>query len=228
MNLYMDESGSINRNSLEPFIIAIVIPNDIKRTKTIYKRFVSKNMNKLKQIDKDHKMFRNDGSFKELKGSSLSRDLKLEFIDYFCRNNLINVRYIVLDNVRIEERFTENKARTFNYLMKLFLQNSINKGYINAKELSLQIDERNIKTNSKFSLEDYIHQELILDVNIIDSVKVEYFDSSNNSIIQIADVFANIKYSDYRTNGSYSNTLAKYKKNGYIFPDFKFPQKNKS
>ena len=169
-------------------------------------------------------MFRNDGSFKELKGSALNRDLKLEFLDYFCKNNLIKVRYIVLDNMRIDKRFAINKARTFNYLMKLFLQNSIHNGYIQDRDIFLQIDERNIKTNSKFSLEDYIHQELVLDKNDIDDVKVQYFDSSNNSIIQIADVFANIRYSDYLTGNAYYNSLKNYKKQGYILKDFKFPQ----
>ena len=227
MNLYMDESGSINTSSIYPFIIAVIIPSDIKKIKRVYKRFISKNINRLKIIDKDNKMFRDDGSFKELKGSALTKDLKLDFIDFFCKNDLIKVRYIVLDNVRIEKRFAENKARTFNFLMKLFLQNSFHKGYINNREIFLQIDERNVKTNSKFSLEDYIHQELILDTNIIDNVKVEYFDSSNNIIIQIADVFANIKYSDYLTNNAYYEVLKKYKKQGYILPDFKFPQHKK-
>ena len=158
MNLYIDESGSINTSNKKEFIISVIIPKDIDKLKRAYKRFVSKNLVRLKELDKDNKMFRKDGTFLELKGSCFDRDMKLEFLEYFCKNNLFKVRYIVLDNTNIEEKFTENKARTFNYLMKLFLTNTINQKMLNDRDLFLHIDERNIKTNSKFSLEDYLHQ----------------------------------------------------------------------
>ena len=224
MNLYIDESGSINIKNKEKFIISVVIPNDVEKLKTVYKRFVSKNLKRLKELDKDNKMFRKDGSFCELKGSSFDREMKIKFLEYFCINNLFKVRYIVLNNGKIEEKFTENKARTFNYLMKNFLINTINLDMVEDKSLFLQIDERNIKTNSKFSLEDYLHQELILGLNVINDVCVKYYDSSQNKLIQIADVFANIKYSDYLTNNSYKNVFDKYRKQGYILTDFEFPQ----
>ena len=108
--------------------------------------------------------------------------------------------------------------------MKLFLTNTINQKMLNDRDLFLHIDERNIKTNSKFSLEDYLHQELILGSNIIDKVQVEYYDSSQSKLIQIADVFSNIKYSNYLTEKAYQSTLEKYQKDGYILPDFNFPQ----
>lgn len=224
MNLYIDESGSINTSNKKEFIISVIIPKDIDKLKRAYKRFVSKNLARLKELDKDNKMFRKDGTFLELKGSCFDRDMKLEFLEYFCKNNLFKVRYIVLDNTNIEEKFTENKARTFNYLMKLFLTNTINQKMLNDRDLFLHIDERNIKTNSKFSLEDYLHQELILGSNIIDKVQVEYYDSSQSKLIQIADVFSNIKYSNYLTEKAYQSTLEKYQKDGYILPDFNFPQ----
>lgn len=224
MNLYIDESGSINILNKKEFIISIIIPNDIDKLKKVYKRFVSKNLSRLKELDKNNKMFRKDGTFLELKGSCFDKDMKLEFLKYFCKNNLFKVRYIVLDNRMIAEKFTENKARTFNYLMKIFLTNTIKSNIIKERELFLNIDERNIKTNSKFSLEDYLHQELILGSNIIDKVRVEYYDSSQNKLIQIADVFSNIKYSNYLTKNGYQAVLNKYQKEGYIVPDFKFPQ----
>ncbi len=211
------------------FVICIIMPNDIKKLERVYKRFVIKNLKKLKQLDNNkNKMFRADGSFLELKGSSFNRTMKLEFLDYFCRNNLFRVKYIVLDNDKLDSRFIENKARTFNYLMKMFLISTINKDEIIDKEIHLNIDERNIKTGSKFSLEDYLNQELKLDHNIIDKAEVKYYDSSKNKLIQVADVFANIKYSNYLTNNNYREILNKLHHTGYILNDFTFPQNKKN
>ena len=170
-------------------------------------------------------MFDNNGKFIELKGSSMNKPMKLNFIDFFCRNNLFEVRYIILDNNNLEERFIKNKARTFNYLLKIFLINSIKKKYIQDKEIFLQIDERNVKTDSKFSLEDYLNQELLLNDNLLDNVLVKYFDSSQNCFIQIADVFSNIMYSNLITRGAYRKELALLQQNKYILPSFIFPQK---
>lgn len=72
-------------------------------------------------------MFDNNGNFIELKGSSMNRPMKLNFMDFFCRNNVLEVRYIILDNNNLEVRFIRNKARTFNYLLKIFLSNSYKK-----------------------------------------------------------------------------------------------------
>ena len=226
MNLYIDESGSINSKNDKKFIIAILMPTNPERLKRVYKRFVSKNMNRLKALDKDNKMFRKDGSFLELKGSCFDRPMKLDFLKYFCRNNLFKVRYIILNNNEIEERLTRNKARTFNYLMKMFLINSIHKKVITDGELFLHIDERNVKTDSKYSLEDYLNQELLLDANVVQDTVVQYYDSSQNKLIQIADVFANIKYSYYLTNNSYDEVLKKLYDNEYIIDDFCFPRGN--
>lgn len=225
MNIYIDESGSINTKNIYPFIIGIVIPTDVVKLKKVYKRFVSKYYKDLKNLDKANKMFRKDGFFLELKGACFDKNMKLNFLDYFCRNNLFKVRYIVLNNTKIEEKFVENKARTFNFLMKLFIENCFHLKYFSDKEVSLQIDERNIKTNSKYSLEDYLNQELRLNLDLIEKAKVVYFDSAKNTIIQIADVFSNIKFSDYATNGAYKDILKEYYKKGYILKDFYFPRK---
>lgn len=228
ISMYIDESGSIHPTSEKLnryFIIGIVIPKEPVRLKRVYKLFIRKNIDYLRKLDKDNKMFNEDGIFRELKGSSMDRKLKLDFINFFCRNNLFEVRYIILDNNQLAERFIKNKARTFNYLIKIFLINSLKKGYIQDKELFLQIDERNVKTESKYSLEDYLNQELILNDNILENVQVKYFDSSQNCFVQIADVFSNIMYSDLITNGSYRKEIEKLQQEKYILPPFIFPKK---
>lgn len=228
INMYIDESGSIHPTSEKLnryFIIGIIIPKDSTRLKKVYKTFIRKNINNLKELDTDGKMFSKDGRFIELKGSSMNKVMKINFINFFCKNNLFEVRYIILDNNLLEERFIKNKARTFNYLLKIFLINSIKKNYINDNQIFLQIDERNVKTDSKFSLEDCLNQELLLNDNIIENIKVQYFNSSQNCFIQIADVFSNIMYSNLITKGSYERELEQLQKDKYILPPFIFPKK---
>lgn len=229
MNMYIDESGSINptpKKLKRYFIVGIVIPKDEKKLRKIYKLFVRKNLQKLKDADKYKKMFDENGKFIELKGSCFTEELKKEFVDFFCQNELFEVRYIVLDNDNIDEKFIKNKARTFNYLLKLFLINSIKCNYITDKEIYLNIDERNVKTDSKFSLEDYLNQELVLSMGTLENAKVHYYDSCQNIFIQMADVFSNLLYSNIVTNGKYNEQIKKLKDEGYILPPFVFP-KNK-
>lgn len=227
INMYIDESGSIHPTSQKLnryFVIGIVIPKDSKKLKRVYKTFIRKNIDTLKELDVEGKMFNQEGKFIELKGYSMDKPMKLNFINFFCQNDLLEVRYIILDNNLLDERFIKNKARTFNYLLKIFLINSIKKKYIKDNEIFLQIDERNVKTDSKYSLEDYLNQELLLNDNLIDNVQVQYFDSSQNCFIQIADVFSNIMYSNLITKSSYQKELQQLKRNGYILPPFIFPQ----
>lgn len=228
ISMYIDESGSVHPTSEKLnryFIIGIVIPKDSKKLKRVYKTFVRKYINDLKKLDTDGRMFNKAGHFVELKGSSMDKIMKLNFMKFFCQNNLFEVRYIVLDNNQLEERFIKNKARTFNYLIKLFLINSIKKRYIMDRQIFLQIDERNVKTDSKYSLEDYLNQELLLNDNLIENVQVQYFDSSQNCFIQIADVFSNIMYSNLITQGSYEKELEQLQQDKYILPTFIFPKK---
>ena len=132
--------------------------------------------------------------------------------------------YIVLDNNKLEERFISNKARTFNYLLRIFLGNALQRKYITDRQIFLHIDERNVRTESRFSLEDYLNQELVLNLNLLDDVKVKYYDSAQNQLIQVADVFSNIMYSNLVTHGAYQKELEKLSKQGYILPLFRFPK----
>lgn len=226
MNIYMDESGSIHpvtKNLNRFFIIGIIIPENEEKLRRVYKIFVRKNLKTLKALDKQNRMFHQNGKFIELKGSCFDRKMKQEFLNFFCQNNLFKVGYIILDNNKLQKKFIVNKARTFNYLLKLFLSNAVKKGYLKDKNLFLQIDERNVRTDSKFSLEDYLNQEMVLNQNLIETVKVCYFDSSQNKLIQIADVFSNILYSNIVTHGAYNHALRKLMQEGYLLPRFQFP-----
>ena len=230
MNMYMDESGSVHPVSKRLnrfFVIGVVMPKNEERLKRVYKVFVRRNFERLRVLDKQNRMFQKNGKFMELKGSCFDRNMKLQFLEFFCQNDLLRVGYIVLDNDKLQKKFISNKARTFNYLLKLFFLNAVKRKYIWDRQLFLQIDERNVRTDSKFYLEDYLNQEMVLNMDLLENVRVQYFDSAQNKLIQIADVFSNILYSNMVTLGGYNQELIRLRREGYILPLFRFPMENK-
>lgn len=223
-HLFVDESGTMTvTHSNHPyFIICIVKAKDPKKLKTVYKRFVAKHMNELKEADIGHNSMFKNGAFVELKGSCFTPELKRNFIKYFCRKEHFEVFYIVAQNRKISPHLYKNTARAFNYLLKIALEYLINNKYLSNEGLHIQLDERNEKTETKHFLENYINTELYLQGIIKNECTVSYFDSSNNMIIQIADVFANLYFSQLKTE-NYTKEFEEMINSGYVKFIFRFP-----
>lgn len=235
MNIYIDESGSINNHSNhEPyFVIALIKITDKKKVIKAYKRFVSGNAERLKELDKDKidedgkilreggKMFKED-TFKELKGAQFDREMKIKFVEHFIKYGGFEVYYIRLNNEKLSDGICDDIATAFNYPLKLALEFFIKNGFITKEDIFLQLDERNEKTNKKYFLQQYLNTELKAKSITSGRIEVAYFDSSNNKFIQIADVFANLYYSELMT-GKYSSIFSKIKKENILKFIFKFP-----
>ena len=222
--LFIDESGTMTVTycDIHPyFVVAIVRAKEPDRLKRVYKRFVKKYMSDLKQADRRGSMFRGE-DFVELKGNCFTLELKKAFVEYFCRNKYFEVFYIVAENKKIKGRIYDNTARAFNYLIKLALEFYIKQGYMQNAGIDIQLDERNESTETKHFLENYLNTELLLTGVIEDECKVSYYDSANNIIIQIADVFANLMFSELKT-GAYTKEFNKMQQDGYIKYIFRFP-----
>jgi hypothetical protein len=234
--IYIDESGSINNHisGNEYFIIALVRVVDKDSIKKSYKRFVSSNFDRLLMLDCDKvkpstgqvikeggKMFCK-GNFRELKGSQLDKKMKQKFVDFFVQKHSFELYYIIIDNKKLTDRFCENTARVFNYTLRLGLEYFISTGYLQSEDCILQLDERNEKTESKYFLENYLNTELSMNGTTGGKFAVQYFDSANNNIIQIADVFANLYYSHMKTGG-YKEYIQKLKDAKILKCLFKFP-----
>jgi hypothetical protein len=224
-SLYIDESGSMTLECMPKhpcFIICIVHSLDGRQLKSVFKRFVSKHMDDLRKADVDNRMFRQDGSFKELKGSCMPPHLKQAFMDFFCQNHLFEVFFIQINNQRVEPRFYANKARAFNYIlcaaMKYWRKNKL----LGDLQFQMNIDERNVRTGTKFVLNEYLNTELYLAGIFAHQINVEYFDSMDCQLIQVADVFANIFYSECLT-GNYTSHLNNLIKEKYIRHIYQFP-----
>lgn len=236
MVIYIDESGSINNHISGNgyFIIALVRVVDKDSIKKSYKRFVSSNFDRLLMLDCDKvkpstgqlikeggKMFCK-GNFRELKGSQLDKKMKQKFVDFFVQKHSFELYYIIIDNKKLTDRFCENTARVFNYTLRLGLEYFISTGYLQSEDCILQLDERNEKTESKYFLENYLNTELSMNGTTSGKFVVQYFDSANNNIIQIADVFANLYYSHMKTGG-YKEDIQKLKDAKILKCLFKFP-----
>lgn len=234
MNLYVDESGSINNTLKEkPFIISIIRVLDFKKLNTAYKRFISSNIKKLQKLDNDYvnekgilrkkgnQMFHN-GKFKELKGSQFDQNMRTEFVEYFSRNKYFEIFYIKINNNLLTDKICENTARAFNYSLKLALSYFIQHKKLPDEDCLIQLDERNEKTEAKYFLENYLNTELCLNNITENHFSVKYLDSSTNPFIQIADVFANLYYAQLNT-GAYTKEFEKLKENKILNDIFEFP-----
>ena len=236
MIIYIDESGSINNHSINDkfFVIALIHATNKDALKRAYKRFVSSNHDRLKELDQDKlhprtgqvvkqggKMFSND-SFHELKGSQFDKDMKKAFVEFFSRKQSFDLYYIKIENAKLTDFFCQNTARVFNYTLKLAIEYFIRKGFLPNEDCSLQLDERNEKTETKYFLENYLNTELSMNGTASGKFDVSYFDSANNNLIQIADVFANLYYSHLQTGG-YETEIKTLQNSGILKFVFEFP-----
>lgn len=235
MNIYIDESGSINNRSPynKYFIIAMVKVLDRDGLARAYKRFVSANLNRLRELDDEKvsesgkvlktggKLFVN-GKFKELKGTQFDPEMKKKFVEFFSRNHYFDIYYIRINNSKLSDKSCDHTARVFNYSLRCAIEYFFNNDIMPIEYCFLQLDERNEKMEAKFFLENYLNTELGMGGVSTEEFNVEYYDSSNNRFIQVADVFANLYYSHLQ-NGQYAKEFDMLEKRGVLKAIYDFP-----
>ena len=222
-HLFIDESGSMTCEHSERwpyFIIAVVwARNPFEQTRYV-KRFVSKNLELLKKQDKWNKMFIN-GKFSELKGSSMSSELKIEFSDFMLRGDgTIGVAFVKINNAGIKYGLYGNTARAFNFVLGKLLHSLFNAGILPRDSYMLHIDERNEKTGTTHFLEEYLSTQFL---GTADNIKVRYYDSSDHPLVQVADVLSNMYYIN-QTKREFSEHFRKLDEQGDIMGVYSFPE----
>lgn len=237
MLLYIDESGSVNNHNASHcpyFVIAIVHVKDKEQTQRAYRRFVAANLDRLRELDKDRtnadgkvlkpggKMFSN-GKFRELKGTMFDPDMRRDFLAFFAEKKHFEVFFIKIVNTKLQDTLCANTARAFNYPLKLALGYFIKHGMLPNESCILQLDERNERTDTKYFLQEYLNTELIMNGLCNGPFEVKYFDSENNKIVQIADVYANWYYSHLMT-GAYEKEFQEQQDAGIVRGVFTFPK----
>ncbi|MED1480726.1 DUF3800 domain-containing protein [Bacillus altitudinis] len=196
---YIDESGSIpklypKRYKNRFFVIAFVHTDNPKKLKNTYKRAISR-------LRKDYPdFFKYLPNPKELKGSETPPFMKLFIFQKLFKSTDIRIGHMVVLNQKIDQRFRESPARSFNYLVSIMMKN-FPLSDEDRRILNLQIDNRNAALPSLKELEGYLFPELVLEKQITKEVNVDYLLSDQSINIQVADMVANTIYQYYRSIG---------------------------
>ena len=158
----------------------------------------------LKAIKDDNGLFDKLKREKEIKGSELSEKRKSKIYSDLRTTSVISeLGIIVVDTLKVEDKFKINAARAFNYLLKLFLMNYMKSATkkSDCTKLMLYIDERNIATKSVYTLKEYLNTELVMAEAIFkEDFEVNYCDSKNQPLIQLADYIANTTLRFFHNN----------------------------
>ena len=146
----------------------------------------------------------------EIKGSHLEYDEKAKVIDVVVSKIDFGVFLGVIDKqdqhyINTFSSDSRKKELAFNYLTEKIFKN-IHASYTQGS-WEVFSDERNIKTTGKQSLEDYLNTRSI-DEQPDTVVKIHYRDSKNCKGVQLADIIANISF----TNKEYNRNKHLYKK----------------
>ena len=201
VDIFIDESGTVCHTPDDKcfYIISFLfVKRDISKVKTVFKK------EKLKLAAKYPKLGRLLTENSEIKGKDVSENKKSDVYKSLCEKcpGLFEIGIIVIDLKNCSTRFIENTARMFNYLVKLFLiqkfctSSSLYEG--SAASLHLVIDERNVATESRRTLEDYLNTELCVGTNLFaGDITVEYSDSKNFHLLQLSDFLTNTVFRHY-------------------------------
>lgn len=194
--VYVDESGSITKTNISNnryFVIAMVYTDDPIAIRRLFKKKISQLM---KKNDKYRDMIQLK---KEIKGSDISETIKKEVYKHILEygSEKIELGLIVLDNEYTTDKFIENHARSFNYMIQTYLDSCFRKHskFMNGfGKIEFIIDEQNIATGAEYELCGYLNQQLTLKNPICDLFNVSYMDSKNEKLVQLADFVANTFY----------------------------------
>lgn len=169
----------------------------------------------------------------EIKGSDIKEKRKTELYQKMVEKHgdLFEIGLIVLDNNYASDQLSSVKARCFNFLIQEYMtcfykkhsKFMNNKNFV-CKNMSFIIDERNIKSEAKHRLREYLIDHLnAYNPVCTNSINVAYTDSKNKVLVQFADYVANTFYRNLMKNEeSYTNTDILSKKlcneSIFIFP----------
>lgn len=200
LSVFVDESGSIRKEPVKSqdfFVIALVFTDNEKFLKTVFTK------KRLKLLKAQERKILSES--KEIKGSQMSERRKSEIYSVLaekCGQNL-EIGVIVLDLKNADDRLKQVSSRAFNFLIARYLSKSykMHSKFRNAPAIKFFVDERNVATGVKYTLEEYLNTEYNIENPICGGdITVRYLDSKNRNLIQLADFIANTFYRAYKKN----------------------------
>ena len=227
--LYIDESGSLTSEFAfihQNFVMCVVRVKDIKNLRKLLKRFIYENYQEIKSADDNNKIFEH-GDFIEIKGSSLTANLKKKLARFLCNGNILEIYYIHVLNEEVKQYFYDDPSLIYNYVLYLLLERNLANKNLPYDDYLIDVDDRNLKHVSINSLEDYLNIELKLKKRMVRSINVAYYDSKDNLMVQVSDFFSNLYFSYLKNESLYVDLMNKLKEENYIKDIYYYPEKNK-
>ena len=223
---FIDELGSLTKehsSTIPDFIICLVRVKDLTNLRKIMRRFIIDNYEAILKADSRNKIFKN-GTFQEIKGSSLSPTLRRKFVRFLGNGHLFELYYIHVYNSKIGEKENKNISQTFNYLIETILKNNLQAGTLPYDDYLIDVDDRNLKKIQINSLEDHLNIELRIKESLVKSINVSYYDSKDNFLIQLSDFFSNFYYSYLKDNKKYDGVFTELIEKRYVKDIMYYPK----
>ena len=186
--IYLDESGSIHKNSRTKYFAVggyFCFDDDRIKIKSRYKR-----------INYKFKIKKNLGLDEEIKSYDMTQDEKIEIFNSIQNiNSFVGIAKIF--NKELMKKDIMNCNIFYNYAVKLLINDCI-LPIINIKdniEFILSVDNRNVGVGNLKNLENYLSTEFCLNNYLFN---VTYYNSKYNYGVQLADLIVNTFYNYYK------------------------------
>lgn len=212
--VYLDESGSIHKNSKTKYFAVggyFSLEQDKLKIKAKYKKENLK-LKRMKKIDLDT----------EIKSYDME---EIEKIDIFNKIQDIDTFQgcVKVFNKQAMKKEIVDSNIFFNYAVKVLINDCIlptlNLQNLNEPiEFIISIDNRNIRVGELNNLETYLKTEFCM---FDDDFKIKYYDSKTNYGIQLADLIVNTFYNKYKDITIVENVIKELKPKNFrvsIFP----------
>ncbi len=212
--VYLDESGSIHKNSKAKYFAVggyFTFSEDKNKIKSLYKK-INKKMKDSRHLDLDT----------EIKSYDMTDDEKINIFNSVQDINTFYGCVKVFNKSLMKKEIVESNI-FFNYAVKLLFKDCviplINK--TENIEFIVSIDNRNIRIGDLNNLETYLKTEFCMENY---DFKITYYDSSTNFGIQLADLTVNTFYNSYKDKKIVEKVLKVLKDKSFrvsLFPGHK-------
>lgn len=176
------------------FVVGGYITKQIYSVKSVHKKIERDLKNKSSSLSRR----------KELKGCFLKGPQKSLFLNELFKVPSTIPIAIVVDKRHLFKRSNHDENIKYNYFLQLLLSFLLHNypKLLEASEIQLILDNRNVKVGSLNSLEDYLNSALGLIYN--KKFKVVYRNSVEHREVQMADLVANVIFGYYNFRGKKS------------------------
>ena len=200
--VYLDESGSIHKNSKTAYFAVggyFTLCEDKNKITSLYKR-----------INKEIKDDRKISLLKEMKSYDMKDHEKTKIFEQIQEIDTFCGCVKVFEKANMKKEIIESNI-FFNYAVKLLLMDCIVplldiKKMKDSIEFIVSIDNRNIRIGDLNNLETYLKTEFCLE-NF--DFKITYYDSATHFGIQLADLIVNTFYNYYKNKKIVEKVISK-------------------